>query len=300
MLTDFRLKVFKTVADRLSFTKAAAELLISQPAVTKQINELERLLGRPLFLRHGNRISLTVDGVRLLGYAIRILALYGVLRVAFLDEQGMLAGEIRLGASTTLSQYVLPGLLARFRKQYPDIRVTLFSGNTEQIERQIADGKLDFGVIEGTASNPALHYEPFMDDELVLVTSTANRAFPDEEISAADLPKLPLLIRENGSGTLEVLSRELTRHGLSLRQLHIEMQLGSTESIKLFLGNMDAVAIVSIRAVTNELKSGILKVIDIKDVNIERIFSFVMPAGQYGGLEENFIHYAERSGWSMS
>ena len=158
MLTDFRLKVFKTVADRLSFTKAAAELLISQPAVTKQINELVRLLVRPLFLRHGIGIALTDDGVRVLGFGNRILALYGELRDAFLDEQGMLAGEIHLGASTTLSQYVLPGLLARFRKQYPDIRVTLFSGNTEQIERQIADGKLDFGVIEGTASNPALHY----------------------------------------------------------------------------------------------------------------------------------------------
>ena len=94
MLTDFRLKVFKTVADRLSFTKAAAELLISQPAVTKQINELERLLGKPLFLRHGNRISLTDDGVRLLEYANRILALYGELRDAFVEEQGAFSGEI--------------------------------------------------------------------------------------------------------------------------------------------------------------------------------------------------------------
>ena len=177
MLTDFRLKVFKTVADRLSFTKAAAELLISQPAVTKQINELERLLGKPLFLRHGNRISLTDDGVRLLEYANRILALYGELRDAFVEEQGAFSGEIRLGASTTLSQYVLPGLLAKFRKLYPDVRVTLFNGNTEQIERQIADGKLDFGMIEGTASNPALHYELFMDDELVLVTSASNTSF---------------------------------------------------------------------------------------------------------------------------
>ena len=133
MLTDFRLKVFKTVADRLSFTKAAAELLISQPAVTKQINELERLLGKPLFLRHGNRISLTDDGVRLLEYANRILALYGELRDAFVEEQGVFR-EIRL-ASTTLS-YVLPGLLAKFRKPHPDVRVTLFNGNTEQIERQ--------------------------------------------------------------------------------------------------------------------------------------------------------------------
>ena len=122
MLTDFRLKVFKTVADRLSFTKAAAELLISQPAVTKQINELERLLGKPLFLRHGNRISLTDDGVRLLEYANRILALYGELRDAFVEEQGAFSGEIRLGASTTLSQYVLPGLLAKFRKLYPEAR----------------------------------------------------------------------------------------------------------------------------------------------------------------------------------
>ncbi|MFR4026575.1 MAG: LysR substrate-binding domain-containing protein [Alistipes indistinctus] len=245
MLTDFRLKVFKTVADRLSFTKAAAELLISQPAVTKQINELERLLGKPLFLRHGNRISLTDDGVRLLEYANRILALYGELRDAFVEEQGAFSGEIRLGASTTLSQYVLPGLLAKFRKLYPDVRVTLFNGNTEQIERQIADGKLDFGMIEGTASNPALHYELFMDDELVLVTSASNTSFTREEITAADLPALPLVIRENGSGTLDVLSRELSRHGLSLRQLHIEMQLGSTESIKHYLFYSDTFAFVS-------------------------------------------------------
>lgn len=253
MLTDFRLKVFKTVADRLSFTKAAAELLISQPAVTKQINELERLLGKPLFLRHGNRISLTDDGVRLLEYANRILALYGELRDAFVEEQGAFSGEIRLGASTTLSQYVLPGLLAKFRKLYPDVRVTLFNGNTEQIERQIADGKLDFGMIEGTASNPALHYELFMDDELVLVTSASNTSFTREEITAADLPALPLVIRENGSGTLDVLSRELSRHGLSLRQLHIEMQLGSTESIKHYLFYSDTFAFVSVQAVLDEL-----------------------------------------------
>ena len=272
MLTDFRLKVFKTVADRLSFTKAAAELLISQPAVTKQINELERLLGKPLFLRHGNRISLTDDGVRLLEYANRILALYGELRDAFVEEQGAFSGEIRLGASTTLSQYVLPGLLAKFRKLYPDVRVTLFNGNTEQIERQIADGKLDFGMIEGTASNPALHYELFMDDELVLVTSASNTSFTREEITAADLPALPLVIRENGSGTLDVLSRELSRHGLSLRQLHIEMQLGSTESIKHYLFYSDTFAFVSVQAVLDELAANRLRVVEVGDMELVRRF----------------------------
>ena len=291
MLTDFRLKVFKTVADRLSFTKAAAELLISQPAVTKQINELERLLGKPLFLRHGNRISLTDDGVRLLEYANRILALYGELRDAFVEEQGAFSGEIRLGASTTLSQYVLPGLLAKFRKLYPDVRVTLFNGNTEQIERQIADGKLDFGMIEGTASNPALHYELFMDDELVLVTSASNTSFTREEITAADLPALPLVIRENGSGTLDVLSRELSRHGLSLRQLHIEMQLGSTESIKHYLFYSDTFAFVSVQAVLDELAANRLRVVEVGDMDLVRRFSFVTAHGQRSRLTDLFKQF---------
>lgn len=291
MLTDFRLKVFKTVADRLSFTKAAAELLISQPAVTKQINELERLLGKPLFLRHGNRISLTDDGVRLLEYANRILALYGELRDAFVEEQGAFSGEIRLGASTTLSQYVLPGLLAKFRKLYPDVRVTLFNGNTEQIERQIADGKLDFGMIEGTASNPALHYELFMDDELVLVTSASNTSFTREEITAADLPALPLVIRENGSGTLDVLSRELSRHGLSLRQLHIEMQLGSTESIKHYLFYSDTFAFVSVHAVLDELAANRLRVVEVGDMELVRRFSFVTAHGQRSRLTDLFKQF---------
>ena len=291
MLTDFRLKVFKTVADRLSFTKAAAELLISQPAVTKQINELERLLGKPLFLRHGNRISLTDDGVRLLEYANRILALYGELRDAFVEEQGAFSGEIRLGASTTLSQYVLPGVLAKFRKLYPDVRVTLFNGNTEQIERQIADGKLDFGMIEGTASNPALHYELFMDDELVLVTSASNTSFTREEITAADLPALPLVIRENGSGTLDVLSRELSRHGLSLRQLHIEMQLGSTESIKHYLFYSDTFAFVSVQAVLDELAANRLRVVEVGDMELVRRFSFVTAHGQRSRLTDLFKQF---------
>ena len=291
MLTDFRLKVFKTVADRLSFTKAAAELLISQPAVTKQINELERLLGKPLFLRHGNRISLTDDGVRLLEYANRILALYGELRDAFVEEQGAFSGEIRLGASTTLSQYVLPGLLAKFRKLYPDVRVTLFNGNTEQIERQIADGKLDFGMIEGTASNPALHYELFMYDELVLVTSASNTSFTREEITAADLPALPLVIRENGSGTLDVLSRELSRHGLSLRQLHIEMQLGSTESIKHYLFYSDTFAFVSVQAVLDELAANRLRVVEVGDMELVRRFSFVTAHGQRSRLTDLFKQF---------
>ena len=231
MITDFRLKVFKTVADRLSFTKAAAELLISQPAVTRHISELEKQLGVPLFDRCRGNVSLTAHGKLMLDYANRILAIYADLNDTFADDAGRPAGNIRIGASTTIAQYLLPGILASFRRRYPEIDVELANGNTEQIEELVAGGRIDIGMIEGKAAGHALHYEPFMHDELVLVTSASNSAFRDDEVDMATLGRLPLVIRENGSGTLDILTEALARCGLELQSMNIEMQLGSSESI---------------------------------------------------------------------
>lgn len=108
----------------------------------------------------------------------------------------MPGGEIALGASTTLSQYVLPAVLSRFRKRYADIRVTVADGNTERIERLVADERIDVGLIEGQAARPSLRYETFMQDELVLVTSAGNRALGRDGMCAADLTSVPLVIRE--------------------------------------------------------------------------------------------------------
>ena len=187
MITDFRLKVFRAVAERLSFTRAADELFITQPAVTKHINELEKQLGVPLFVRRRNAVALTPQGELLLGYVRRLLALYAELNDAFAGDGETFGGELAVGASTTISQYVLPAILSRFKKRYPEVRLTLCNGNTELIERMVADEKLDFGVIEGNAGNPQLHYETFMEDELVLVTASSNRSLRQEEIAAADL-----------------------------------------------------------------------------------------------------------------
>ena len=235
MITDFRLRVFRTAAEKLSFTRAASELFITQPAVTKHVGELERQLGVALFLRRGGTISLTPEGERLLGYARRILSLYGELNEVFAPDGAVPGGEIALGASTTLSQYVLPAVLSRFRKRYADIRVTVADGNTERIERLVADERIDVGLIEGQAARPSLRYETFMQDELVLVTSAGNRSLGRDGMCAADLTSVPLVIRETGSGTLDVVERALAAKGLSLRSLNIEMQLGSTESIKHYL-----------------------------------------------------------------
>ena len=295
MITDFRLKVFKTVADRLSFTRAARELFISQPEVTKQIGELEKQLGTNLFLRQGNRIALTPQGERLLAYANRILSLYGELGDEFADRTAPPEGELRLGASTTIAQYVLPGLLARFRKRYPGIALQVESGNTQYIERAVQEARIDFGIIEGMASVATLHYEPFMLDELVLVTATSNTGFRREEIRSAELPEYPLVIRESGSGTLDVIEKALATRGLSLKKLRIDMQWGSTESIKRYLLASDSLAFLSVHAILDELTRGQLRVVEVSDLSIERRFHFVSMHGRTGRLCELFKQFCR---WS--
>ncbi|HIS33767.1 MAG TPA: LysR family transcriptional regulator [Candidatus Avirikenella pullistercoris] len=290
MITDFRLKVFKTAADKLSFTKAATELFISQPAVTKNINELEKQLGTPLFLRHGNNISLTAGGTLLLKYANRILSLYSNLNSEFSTEGNIQEGNIAIGASTTLSQYVLPGILAKFKRHYRNIQVTLVNGNSEQIEKMVSGMQLDIGMVEGNASDHTLHYEPFINDELILVTASAN-PFNKDEITPEELKELPLVIREWGSGTLDIIEHTLIKHNISLKDLSIEMQLGSTESIKHYLFNSDAFAFLSIRSILEELSCNKLKVIEINNMVINRNFNFVTLHGQNNRLTNIFKQF---------
>ena len=291
MITDFRLKVFRAVAERLSFTRAADELFVTQPAVTKHINELEKQLGVPLFVRRRNAVALTPQGELLLGYVRRLLALYAELNDAFAGDGETFGGELAVGASTTISQYVLPAILSRFKKRYPEVRLTLCNGNTELIERMVADEKLDFGVIEGNAGNPQLHYETFMEDELVLVTSAGNRALGRDGMCAADLTSVPLVIRETGSGTLDVVERALAAKGLSLRWLNIEMQLGSTESIKHYLYDSGAAAFLSVQAIREELRHGLLRVIGLSDLSVTRCFSFVSLRGRRSRLVDLFERF---------
>ena len=204
-----------------------------------------------------------------------------------------ICGDLRLGASTTIAQYVLPPILSSFIRKFADIRASLLNGNSHDIEKALCEGKITLGLVEGKIRQSSLHYTPFMKDELVVVTHTGSKLAHFEELSLEQLCTLPLVLRENGSGTLSVLESTLAEHQIKLSQLNVLMQLGSTESIKLFLENSDVLAIVSVRAVTRELMSGSLKVIDITDFSAERMFSFVQLQGQSGGLEESFIRYMQ-------
>lgn len=286
---DFRLKVFYTVALRLNFTKAAMELYISQPAVSKHIQELEEAYKTKLFERNGSKIALTPAGEILLKHTKNIFEIYREIDFemsSFInDRQGLL----RLGASTTISQYIISPVLSRFHQKEKDIKVNLLNGNTEQIENALIHKEIEIGIVEGQSKNQSIKYTPFLKDELVLVCNTKNPLIKQNEISLDDLKSMKFITRERGSGTLEVIEYALKQVGVKISDLQIEMQLGSTESIKSYLLNSDCLAFMSIHAVDKELKNNELIILDVANLSVERYFYIITLMGKPNALAELFI-----------
>lgn len=291
-MSDFRLKVFRSVAENLSFTKASHELFISQPAITKHIHELEVLYETRLFDRQGGKISLTDSGKLLLEHSERILDDYKRLEYEMHLLNNNYTGELRLGASTTIAQYVLPPLLASFINKFPQVNLSLLNGNSREIEAALQEHRIDLGLVEGVIRQPNLKYSTFLNDELVAVTRTGCKLPIGEEITPDDLLHLPLVLRERGSGTLDVVEKALLEHNIKLSALRVLMYLGSTESIKLFLEHTDCLGIVSIRSVNKELYAGKLRVVDIKDMPLLRDFCFIQLQGQESGIAQEFMQFA--------
>jgi Transcriptional regulator len=291
-MSDFRLKVFQSVVRNLSFTKASQELFITQPAVTKHVQELETEYKTQLFERLGNKISLTPAGKLLMEHSEQILAGYKQLEYEMNLLHDEHSGELRIGASTTIAQYVLPALLAIFTEKFPLVKTTLISGNSRDIENALQEHRIDLGMVEGNIRLPNLKYTDFMNDELVAVAHTHSKLSRLDELSLEKLKNTPLVLRERGSGTLDVLETELQTHNIRLSDLNIRMHLGSTESIKRFLENTECMGIVSIRSIYRELAAGIFKVLEIDGLEMERKFSFVCLHGKDSGLVQSFQQFA--------
>lgn len=291
-MSDFRLRVFRSVAKNLSFTKASQELFVSQPAITKHIQELESAYQTRLFDRQGNKISLTESGKLLMEHCDRILEDYKRLEYEMHLLNNEYTGELRLGASTTIAQYVLPPLLARFIKKFPQVNLSLMNGNSREVETALQEHRIDLGLVEGVHRSPNLKYTPFLEDELVAVVHAKSKLSVSDELAPEDLTDIPFVLRERGSGTLDVIERALSQHNIKLSALHVLMYLGSTESIKLFLESTDCMGIISIRSICKELAAGTFRVVELKDISMLRDFCFVRQQGQESGLVPAFMQFA--------
>lgn len=284
-----KLRIFKIVATHLSFTKAAEQLFISQPAVSKAIRNLEDEYRTTLFLRKRNSIALTGEGKAFLVYANKILEIYDEMEQRFLHQDEQFPSIINFGVSTTLANYIIPKVIAKFRVQFPKTNFNITSGNSDDIATLILNQELNFGITEGKNTNRKLHFTQFIKDEIVLVTHATNNAFKKGNMNLETLQEIPMVVREMGSGTREIVFEYLNRN--NIKKLNTVVTLNSTEAIKNYLFHSDNYAFISINAITDELMNNKLKIIDVKDLTIERWFYFVSRTGFQSDLMRFFENY---------
>jgi DNA-binding transcriptional LysR family regulator len=291
---DFRLKVFHTVAKRLSFTKAATDLFITQPAVTKHIKELELYFKVQLFERGGNQIKLTRQGEVLLQYSEQLFSIYRKIEFDLNSFSDNYNGTLNVGASSTINQYIIPFTLAEFHKKYKEVIVKLMNGNSEQIEYALLNNDIDLGIVEGKSKNKGIKYTEFVKDEIVLVSNAHHTLARKSHLSIDELKSVPLLIREAGSGTLDVIAHALKPFNLGLSNLTIEMELGSTEAIKTYLRNSNCLAFLSIHSIGTELANNSFRIIEVEGLRIERYFHFIERQGTSEQLAHLFMTFARQ------
>ena len=293
-MDEFRLRVFVTAARTLSFSKCAAALNITQPAVSRHIGELEARYGMPLFTRGTSGVALTKAGGLLLSHAEGLLSAYQKMDYDMELLSQTSQGRLSIGASTTIAMYLLPPVLASFMELSGGVEVSMLSGNSENVEQWLRDGTVDIGFVENASRRPWLHYEPLMADELVLVAGTQGRYGTLESVTPEELRGLPLVLREKGSGTREIIERALSRRGICVEDLNVVIELSSTEAIKSFVRSSDTLAIVSVIALHRELADGSLSIVDIDGVDMPREFATVVRPGEFSGLNARFHDFVIR------
>ena len=290
--------MFRTVAEHLSFRKAAEHLFLTQPAITLQIKALENDLGTRLFDRSGHRVTLTPQGRTLLRYARKIAALSAAAEQELVTDDGQPSGELSLGVSTTIAQYVLPRLIGAFLNEHPRVQLSVHSGNTEQVINFLVEAEVSVGLIEGPARKSGVKTEPFMRDELVLILpakSTSTNLSPQQLLASN------LLMREQGSGSRRVVQSALEKAGLKLKSFRRVMDLDSTEAIKSAVDSGLGIGFVSYWAISKELELGILKVGQVRGLRITRDFSLVTRTGPVlQGAPGAFRQFALNHGRALS
>jgi DNA-binding transcriptional LysR family regulator len=293
-MSDRRLKVFHTVARLLSFTKAAEELHMTQPAVTFQIRQLEEYFNTRLFDRTHNKVNLTPAGERVAEFAERIFDLYEEMENRVRDLTGEISGALTIGASTTIAEYMLPALLGEFKNRYPDINLRLKVSNSEGIVSMVEHNVIDLGVVESPVNNKNLIVEVCHDDQLVVV------AAPDHDlvkrggkVTASDIVRYPFVSREEGSGTREVVMHYLMEHKITPSDMTFSLELGSPEAIKGAVEAGMGITILSRSIIGKELKLNMLAELEL-DPPLSRPFSFVRQRQKFRvTVMEKLLEFAQ-------
>jgi DNA-binding transcriptional LysR family regulator len=264
------LETFSKAAELGSFTAAGDSLGMTQAAVSQRIRALEKDLGIALFQRRGGRVCLTEEGQQLYAHAQEILELHREARQKITGKKSPITGELLLAASSIPGEYLLPGIVAVFRKQYPGIQVRASQADSMDVLAQVERGKVHLGLVGRTNENTNLEVEPFAADEMVLVVPPGHRWKRRKQISTKQFRSEPLVIREPGSGSRWRLEQALVEQRVSLADLSVALELGSNEAVKEAVFNGVGVAVLSVLAVRKELEAEQLHRIRINELTLDR------------------------------
>ena len=274
-MEDHKLRVFCTVTETKSFSKASEIIHLTQPAVSLQIQALEEVYETKLFDRSSSTVTLTPAGEVLYKYAKEILNLYAQADKDIGEITGLVKGSISIGASTTIGNYMLPSVISEFKAKNPKIKIHLRVGNTKRVVELLNAGNLDLGLVEGEVTKYKIVSEKLISDEMVLIVPTDHPWAKKKDVSVLDIVKEPFIIREEGSGTRQVIEKHLLKRGITTQKMNITTVLGSTEAIKDSVESGSGIAIVSKWAVRREARYGALKSIKFKEGRLLREFSLV-------------------------
>lgn len=295
-MLSIRTLVFLEVASNLSFSKASKKLFISQSAVSRHIQLLEAEYNCSLFDRQGNSIRLTEIGEKIYLKSQEALIIHRHIEheVSAIHNEADAIGFLKIGASTTVSLYILPEILSGFHKSMPKVEIQVVNRNTENIVSALMSKQIDVGIVEVENKINPLNYEYFTSDRVIAVCSTKSHLSAKIDITTDELIDIDIALREFGSGTLSALSRELLKKKISITDLKSKVRLGGTEALKNFISADMSLGFLPKKAVERELSSGELVEIHIKDLEINRDFFFITRAGENFDLIKRFIRYSKK------
>ncbi len=292
-----RHEIFIEVATQLSFSKAGEVLFISQPAISKHIKALEAFYKTTLFERTGNAIRLTKGGHLLLTHLREAKKIQNRLafELSILNDHLNAKGQLKLGASTTVALYIIPKILSAFHQKYPDIKISLLNRNTDTITRALIDQEIDIGIVEGKRKKSTILYQPFITDEVIAVCSAKSPIARKKTLLIPDLKNLPVVLREQGSGTLAALKYCLEKHGIKIADLNAGVRLAGTEALKNFLREDDCLGFLPRGSILKELRDGDLVEVKIEKFQITRNFFFIQRHGTDNNeLNKAFIRFCKK------
>lgn len=288
------LAIFHSIAETGSISGCAARMRVSQPAISRQLKQFEQRMGVVLFERLPRGMRLTQAGEVLRDYATRLFGIAGMAEAAVKELADVRRGRLMIGASNTIGTYILPSLLARFRRNHPAVRVSMFVGNTAQVSEGVADMRFMLGFVEGPLHVSDLLVERFGADEIVPVASRGQPLGRAKHLTPADFAGQPLLMREPGSGTRELIEAHLKRHDILPGGI---VEFGSTEAIKQAALHGGGIAWLPLVCMPRELADGKLIRLPVKPLTIRRALNVIRrPSGYIAPPAEAFLTMLQAHG----